>query len=329
MKHIKIQLIKTSKQRRLKVDEIMKKKNFFQRIRMPLPELEKYYRTCRANSYENNEPIKGIKWRKRLHFLLILGLRISRMISKEKLCIINDQHTDTGKPLIYACTHIGWKDVEMAAAAIKSHVYPFWGDPREMYRSVEGFLFNFNGVICCDTSSKSDRHIGKELCIRLLRQGGSLLIYPEGAWNIIENQVVMPLYSGAAEMAIRSGAEIVPIAMEQYDKSYYVNIGKNINLTDYGLSQKWQATEELRDVLCTLKWEIWEKYGRISRSDIPEDYLNTFIAGYEEQTDNSYTIEDICNTRYHSKETPPEEAFKYLQDLIPSRNNAFLFRKGI
>lgn len=86
------------------------------------------------------------------------------------------------------------------------------------------------------------------------------MIYPEDAWNIIENQVVMPLYSGAAEMAIRSGAEIVPIAMEQYDKTYYVNIGKNINLTGYALSQKRQATEELRDVLCTLKWEIWKNF---------------------------------------------------------------------
>lgn len=48
----------------------MDKKNFFQRMKMPLPELEEYYRTCRADAYNNNEPIKGIKWRKQLHFLL-------------------------------------------------------------------------------------------------------------------------------------------------------------------------------------------------------------------------------------------------------------------
>lgn len=54
----------------------------------------------------------------------------------------------------------------------------------------------------------------------------------------------MPLYSGTAEMAIRSGAEIVPIAIEEYGKDYYVNIGKNIHLADYTVDQKVQATEK-------------------------------------------------------------------------------------
>lgn len=304
----------------------MDKKNFFQRLKMPLPELEEYYRTCRADAYNNNEPIKGIKWRKRLHFLLILGLRISRLISGEKLCIINDQHTEKGKPLIYACTHIGWSDIEMTFAAIKSHAFMFWGDPGEMYRRVEGFLFAFNGAICCDSGYKNDRFVGKETGIRLLQQGGSLLIYPEGAWNIIENQVVMPLYSGTAEMAIRSGAEIVPIAMEQYNKTYYVNIGKNINLAGYTVSQKKQATEELRDILCTLKWEIWEKYGKALRADIPDGYRETFLAEYEAQTDEAYTLEDVRNTCYHPKMASPEEAFAFMEELVPCRENAFLFR---
>lgn len=305
----------------------MEKKNFFQRIKMPLPELEEYYRACRANSYENNEPIKGIKWRKRMHFLLILGLRISRLISGEKLCVINDFHTDTGKPLIYACTHIGWSDVEMAFAVIKAHAYAFWGDPGEMYRRSEGFLFYFNGVICCDSGDKDDRYIGKETCIRLLQQGGSLLIYPEGAWNIIENQVVMPLYSGTVEMAIRSGTEIVPIAIEQYNKSYYVNIGENINLEGYTIFQKREAANYLRDILCTLKWEIWEKYGRALRKDIPDGYIDTFLAEYEAQTDEAYTLEDVRNTRYHPKVTSPEEAFAFMEHLVPRWGNAFLFRE--
>lgn len=103
-------------------------------MKIPLWELEKYYRARRADSYENKEPIKGIGWRKRLHFLLVSGVRINRIISGEKLCIINDRHIDTGKPIIYACTHIGWKDAERVFEAIKAHAYLFWGDPRELYR---------------------------------------------------------------------------------------------------------------------------------------------------------------------------------------------------
>lgn len=305
----------------------MKKKNWLRRMKMPLPELETYYRDRRADAYANNALIKGINWRKRIHFLLILGLRIKRIISRDKLYVINDQHIDNGKPIIYACTHIGWKDVEMAFEAIKSHAYLFFGDSKEMYRRVEGFLLELNGVICCDTDNKNDRFIGKETCIRLLQQGGSLMIYPEGAWNIIENQVVMPLYSGTVEMAIRTGTEIVPIAIEQYDKRYYVNIGKNIDISGIALSKKREVTNQLRDVLCTLKWEIWEKYGKASRKDIPNGYINEFMEKYEVQMDDAYTIEDIRNTRYHPKITSPDEAFSFFRDLVPSKNNAFLFRE--
>lgn len=183
-----------------------------------------------------------------LHPILVSGVRINRIISGEKMYVINDRHMDTKKPIIYACTHIGWKDAERAFEAIKAHAYLFWGDPRELYRRMEGFLLYLNGAICCDTGNKDDRHIGKETCIRLLKQGGSLLIYPEGAWNIIENQVVMPLYSGAVEMAIRTGAEIVPIAIEQYEMQYYVNIGKNINIQRTTLSQNQEITNQLRDI---------------------------------------------------------------------------------
>ena len=72
------------------------------------------------------------------------------------------------------------------------------------------------GFIGCDTTEKEDRHIAKELAIRTLKQGGNILIWPEGAWNITENEVVMKLYTGTVEMAIRSGADIIPIAIEQY-----------------------------------------------------------------------------------------------------------------
>lgn len=305
----------------------MDKKNYFQRMKMPLPELEEYYRTRRERHYVDNTPIKGIKCKKIIHPILIFGLRISRMISGEKLHILRDVHTDKGKPLIYACTHIGWNDIEMAFAAIKSHAYLFLGNPGELYRRAEGLLLDLNGCICCDTAYKNDRHIGKETCIRLLQQGGSLLIYPEGAWNVIENQVVMPLYSGAVEMAIRTGAEIVPIAIEQYGKNYYVNIGANIDLTEYTLSRKSQATENLRDILCTLKWEIWEQYGKILRSDIPDGYIKIFLAGYEEQLDGVYTMEDIYNIRYHSAVELPDDVFSFVERLVPCWENAFLFRK--
>lgn len=255
----------------------MEKKSFYRRMKMSVGELEEYYHGRRADAYEKNELIRGVPWRKSLPSLFKLGLHISRMITGEKRCVIKDKQVNTGKPLIYTCTHIGNHDMEMAFAAIKSHAYAFWGDPKVMYRRIEGVLLNLNGAICVDSDHKQDRYIGKETSIRLLQRGGSLLIFPEGAWNIIENQVVMLLFSGTAEMAIRAGVEIVPIAMEQYDKKYYVNIGPNIDFGKYDVSHKKEASDRLRDILCTLKWEIWERYGAASRKDPAEGYDEIFL----------------------------------------------------
>ena len=128
------------------------------------------------------------------------------------------------------------------------------------------------------------------------------MIWPEGAWNITENEVVMKLYTGAVEMAIRSGADIVPIAIEQYGKSFYVNIGKNISLdksTD--LNEKRKLSDDLRDILCTLKWEIWEQFPIIPRSSLPENMRQIFVETIMSETANDYTIEEIERDRFHEK----------------------------
>lgn len=123
-------------------------KNCFQRMRMPLSELEEYYRTRRERAFEDNIPIKGIKWKRMIHPILLFGLKISRIVSKEQLHIIKDVHIDKGEPLIYVCSHVGWNDVAMTFAAIKSHAYLFWGDPWELYRRVRLKIWvNFQGVI--------------------------------------------------------------------------------------------------------------------------------------------------------------------------------------
>lgn len=304
-----------------------KKKSLITRMKISLPELEAYHRDQREYQYECNTAITGIRWRKLIHPILLVGLAVGRAISKDRLHIVQDLHTYSEKPVIFACTHIGWKDAYMNFAAVKTHAYLFLGDPRDLYRRVEGLLLHLNGVICVDTDQKRDRFIGKETCVRLLESGGNLLIYPEGAWNVTENQVVMPLFPGTAEIAIRTGAEIVPVAAEQYGKHYYVNIGRNIRTNELNLSQKKQLTDELRDTLCTLKWEIWERFGADSRKNISDDYSKTFLASLEAQMNDVYSLEDIYTTRYHQKVTSPQEAFTHLEHLIPCRENAFLFRK--
>ena len=279
-----------------------KRKNIIYRTIMPLDQLIEYYRNERKYIYENNIPVKGIKWRKRIHKIMFAIIKMKRVLLHQKLTILHDEREDTDKPIIYACTHIGRYDIEMALESIQDTCFLFLGSPGKLYRSLDGVLVYLFGFIGCDTTEKEDRHIAKELAIRTLKQGGNILIFPEGAWNITENQVVMKLYTGTIEMAIRSGADIVPIAIEQYEKSFYINIGKNISLDKAtNLNEKRRLYDDLRDILCTLKWEIWEQFPIVQRSSLPENMGQIFVGRIMSETANDYTVEEIERDRFHEK----------------------------
>lgn len=302
------------------------RKNLFQRLTMPQKELEAYYRAARAEDFRQGRAIRGLGWRRRCHTLILALLKCCCFFAGQKLDIIRDCRKELDGPVIYACTHVGRYDIEMALQVIGRQCWFFMGDPGKVYKDLDGLVLWMNGTIFTDTAYKEDRHIGKETCVRLLEQGGSLLIYPEGAWNITENQVVQRLFTGTAEMAIRTGAKIVPIAIEQYGKQYYANVGEPI---DPEGEERQTLTDHLRDVLCTLKWEIWEQSAPVSRDSLPEDAAARYLDSIMCQTENGYTVEEIIRTRFHPKEASPEEAFAFRRHLRPCRENAFLLRESL
>ena len=296
---------------------------------MPLPELEAYYRERRKERFENEELFTGVKFRKVLHPVALLLLRMMAMLTQQRITVIGDRRIPTNRPVIFASTHIGWDDPAIAFLAIRDHAYLFWGDPKGSYKTIDGFFMDLNGTIICDTDNKEDRYIGKQSCIQWLQQGGNLLIFPEGAWNVTENLPVMPLFTGAAEMAILTGAEIVPLAFEKYGKNFYLNIGKNISSQNFDLAQKGDLTEMLRNMLATLKYEIWERQPQEQRENLPYNYQKLYLQGFTDQiNDESYSLEAIETTRFHTKEDMAQkEVETHLDKLIPCKENAFLFRK--
>lgn len=294
-------------------------------------ELEKHYRQRRKERFEKNIPFRWLWLQRIIHPVLIGILRAGHMISGKSVHIVGDCLPYGNSPTIYACTHRGWDDIEMAFTAIRKQCHLLLGDPREVYRSAEGVMLFLNGVICMDSDVKSDRHIGKELCVRLLKQGGSLLIYPEGAWNITENLPVMLLFSGTAEMAIRSKADIIPMAIEIAGDKFFVKFGERIDCSAYTIEQKQELTDILRDMMASLLWDIWGHFPIIQRRSLPSNYGELFIENFCAQLRKDiYTLEDIQITRYKPKNsTSPEEAFMHLSTVEPTKNSAFLFNKRL
>lgn len=309
----------------------MNKKSWLEKRKMTLEELNIYYRELRKELYEKNEPVKGIELRKKLHKLMNEIVNIEKIIENFSINIIEDESIKASKPRIYAVTHIGRFDIEAIIQAAKEAAYFVWGDPGNLYRSPEILFINMVGAIFVDTNDKEDRHISLETMVKILKQEGNIIIYPEGAWNITENEIVMKLYTGVIEAAIRGNADIIPVAIEKDDSNkYYVKLGKNIDSSTMSIENKREEADNLRSIMASLKWDIWKylekKNGITKRSELPwnasEQYKNSIM----KDSGNDYTVEEIERTRFIDKsEITPEEAFKHLTQIKVTKENAFLF----
>lgn len=304
----------------------MKRKNIIQRFLMPLSELEIAYRERRKERFEQGRTLKHIRLRKMFGVVFAKLLILDRIFRKQTITVLGNQKKYK-EPVIFACTHIGENDLENIYEVLHHSCWWFVGDPCILYKDISGLLVYLNGCILLETSDKEDRHIAYLRSVELLKDGGSLMIFPEGARNGSTSLPVMPLFPGTAKMAMETNTKIIPVAIEQYDKHFVVNKGTELLPDDFDRTE--DLTQALRNTLATLEWEIWEREGQIQRASLPEDYEEQFGRVFEQRIQPWDTLESVERTRFHTKEeVEQKDVFIHLDRLILHKENAFLFRKG-
>lgn len=308
--------------------EDFKKKNYFERRKMAIEELVWYYAELRKYEHKQGKELKCIELRKKIYFLVSLILKIDQVLSKEKIVVINDKHNTNGKsPRIYACTHIGGNDIQRTFQVINEPAYLMLGEPGILYKMPIYQGLKMNGVIPLEISDREDRQIAYKRSIELLNKGGNLLIYPEGAWNVSPNSVVMKIFNGTVRMAQETGAEIIPIGCEQYDKTFYFNVGENYTISKDDPRHVDELRDDMREKLATLKWEIIEKQPKFDRSILNDNYLSEFQDEIVQRCNYGYgfSLEDALREMYHDKTiVEPEEVFSFLENIEINKQNAFL-----
>ncbi len=256
------------------------------------------YKKNKAMLIDSDKPIKGIKIRKWFHPVLIKILQVKSILSGLTYEFISEEKTVAkDKTVIYAITHIGKFDYEMIVEACNLFAYVFAGDWELMYAVIDDYFLRAKGVLWIDTADKEDRKNSFRFIVKLLKQGVPMIIFPEGIWNLTENLPMMKIFPGAVQAAKECNVPIVPIAIEQREKHFLINVGKEIAFADVEESK---AIEILRDTLATLKWEIWEHLPQEKRKDIPEGYYEKFLQERIAECDG-FSVELVEGRMYRDK----------------------------
>lgn len=164
-----------------------------------------------------------------------------------------------------------------------------------------------------------------------LRLGTNLIVFPEGVWNKTENLLVQKLFSGIYDVALATGAWVVPVATVQDGRNIYASMDEAFDITQYNRAEGMCL---LRDKMCTLRYEIMEKYCTCTRAELlkdksPEEYWHDYIEGlisvvkcYDRKVEDTAHFQE--KGVYSAK-----EVFAHLEKLEVSTRNAFLLDKRI
>lgn len=272
----------------------------------------------------------SLEQRRKIHSLILGVYKIKNKLGGLSYDLLKDEREQTDRPIIFAVTHVGKFDIEVLSEAIKDHYYLLSGDYEHIQGIIDAPFIALNGVFYFNENVKEDRRNVVDKMVNHLKEGGNLLYFPEGTWNVKESLPVLPCYWGIVDVAKKGNAIVLPIAAEQVGKKFIVNVGKNIDFNTYEDTKedKTKAITELRDTLATLKWEIFESRGNFKREDIkPNEWDEYQQERFKEWP--YFSNEYINRLIYKPKnQTTNEEAFSHVKKLVPNKNNAFLFDKN-
>lgn len=134
---------------------------------------------------------------------LIAGFRVPYKVVIEEPC-----HLLPDKPVIYAVNHSCFADTPIMGRITLKRSYILSGKQR---LGVSDWLyFILNGVIFVDRKDKDDMAASKLAMTAYLSKSRSIIMFPEGTWNLTENRLMLPMKWGVIDVAQESGGRSFP-----------------------------------------------------------------------------------------------------------------------
>lgn len=245
------------------------------------------------------------------------GIRIRQKIAKplkkvlkvatpEKIVVDRYPKLEENQPYIFVSTHGFSNDIIACLATIDRSAYLLMGSTDQIENNKLMYAGWLNGFIYVDRTDAVSRKDAVPKMERVIKNGSSVLLFPEGGHNNTENSLCNKLFAGPYILAQRTGAKVVPMApfYEFGSDTVYMNVGDPIDLASY--DDKKEALSDLRDTLATMVYDNIEKHATpYVRPDTYEDIHLAFMEQRRQEYLKNPWTRDVWDeelTRYLDKD---------------------------
>ena len=181
-----------------------------------------------------------------------------------KLEVRGAEYVKKDTPRIYISNHQSYFDIFTVLAGLPVD-FKFILKKELMRIPILGFTMKRAGYISIDRRDKKKAILSMDAAAEKIRDGASVLIFPEGTRS--EDGIVRNFKKGGFHLALKSGCDIIPVAIVKSRDivpkgslkinkgTIYFNIGKAVPVTDYSKKDMGLLMERVRNEVVGLMAE--------------------------------------------------------------------------
>ena len=273
------------------------------------------------------------------NFTTSIGIKVRRIINRPirsilklftngKITVDKYPKLEKGKQYIFASTHACVEEISATLSTIDRSAYTLCGTTDQFEHNPKMYANWATGVIYVNRMDEESRKESLLKQKRILNEGSSILLFPEGGLNNNENLLIQRLFNGAYILSRDTNIEVVPMATfnELGSKNIYVSVSEPIKLYEY---DKEEANIILRDALATLTYEHIFNHGtKLKRSELPSDPRMWYMEERRNEYLRTKWTRDVWDeelTIKRDKMNPyPNEVRKTFENVRVTKDNAYV-----
>ena len=210
----------------------------------------------------------GMNIRKKTDFIV---RALFKRGTKTKFNIERYPNLEKGKPYIFASTHSFVDDPIAGFVVSDRNAYMLFGTTDQLEHNPLILIALWNGLIYVDRLNPKSREQALPKMERVLNNGNSVVLFPEGAFNNTENLLIQGLFSGVYHLSKNTGVEVVPIIAfkELNNRNSYIKVEDPL---DFSQKTEREALIELRDCMASGMYEMFLKHTTpLKRAELGDD----------------------------------------------------------